>query len=148
MKLYYPDFRVTVRQNFSLFVLSDYGINCQKIRYDTRCYFNMRSKANMSQLNLPHEEVLSASSVRGVGKTTHNFAVFWNRITAWNSPWTIRNRRRRCRQLIKCCRWLAAGDGRIIIEDKYSIAFDTIRCSQVTELSLRSCRWYCADLKP
>jgi len=24
------------------------------IRYDTRCYFNMRSKANMSQLNLPH----------------------------------------------------------------------------------------------
>ena len=25
-----------------------------KIRYDTRCYFNVRSKANMSQLNLPH----------------------------------------------------------------------------------------------
>ena len=24
------------------------------IRYDTRCYFNMRSKADMSQLNLPH----------------------------------------------------------------------------------------------
>jgi len=24
------------------------------IRYDTRCYFNMCSKANMSQLNLPH----------------------------------------------------------------------------------------------
>ena len=24
------------------------------IRYDTRCYFNLRSKANMSQLNLPH----------------------------------------------------------------------------------------------
>jgi len=23
-------------------------------RYDTRCYFNVRSKANMSQLNLPH----------------------------------------------------------------------------------------------
>jgi len=22
--------------------------------YDTRCYFNVRSKANMSQLNLPH----------------------------------------------------------------------------------------------
>ena len=22
--------------------------------YDTRCYFNMRSKADMSQLNLPH----------------------------------------------------------------------------------------------
>jgi len=23
-------------------------------RYDTRCYFNVRSKANMSQPNLPH----------------------------------------------------------------------------------------------
>ena len=25
------------------------------IRYDTRCYFNVRSKADISQLNLPHE---------------------------------------------------------------------------------------------
>jgi len=24
------------------------------IRYDTRCYFNVRSKADMSQLNVPH----------------------------------------------------------------------------------------------
>ena len=24
-------------------------------RYDTRCYFNVRSKADTSQLNLPHE---------------------------------------------------------------------------------------------
>jgi len=24
------------------------------IRYDTRCYFNVQSKAGMSQLNLPH----------------------------------------------------------------------------------------------
>jgi len=24
------------------------------IRYDTRCYFNVRSKADVSQLNLPH----------------------------------------------------------------------------------------------
>jgi len=24
------------------------------IRYDTRCYFNVRSKADMSRLNLPH----------------------------------------------------------------------------------------------
>jgi len=24
------------------------------IRYDTKCYFNVRSKADMSQLNLPH----------------------------------------------------------------------------------------------
>jgi len=26
----------------------------KQIRYDTRCYFNVRSKADMSQLNLPH----------------------------------------------------------------------------------------------
>jgi len=25
-----------------------------QIRYDTRCYFNVRSNADMSQLNLPH----------------------------------------------------------------------------------------------
>ena len=29
------------------------GGNCG-LRYDTRCYFNMRSKADISQLNLPH----------------------------------------------------------------------------------------------
>ena len=27
---------------------------CGTIRYDTRCYFNVRSKADMSRLNLPH----------------------------------------------------------------------------------------------
>jgi len=26
----------------------------ERLRYDTRCHFNVRSKANMSQLNLPH----------------------------------------------------------------------------------------------
>jgi len=26
----------------------------EPIRYDTRCYFNVRSKADISQLNLPH----------------------------------------------------------------------------------------------
>ena len=30
---------------------SPWGI---KLRYDTRCYFNVRSKADISQLNLPH----------------------------------------------------------------------------------------------
>ena len=29
-------------------------IRCDTMRYDTRCYFNVRSKANMSQLNIPH----------------------------------------------------------------------------------------------
>ena len=29
-------------------------IRYDTIRYDTRCYFNVRSKADISQLNLPH----------------------------------------------------------------------------------------------
>jgi len=28
--------------------------NAGSIRYDTRCYFNVRSKADTSQLNLPY----------------------------------------------------------------------------------------------
>jgi len=33
---------------------NEYVFRKLAIRYDTRCYFNVRSKANMSQLNLPH----------------------------------------------------------------------------------------------
>ena len=31
-----------------------HGKEVGTIRYDTRCYFNVRSKADISQLNLPH----------------------------------------------------------------------------------------------
>jgi len=31
-----------------------YLIRINMIRYDTRCYFNVRSKADKSQVNLPH----------------------------------------------------------------------------------------------
>jgi len=31
-----------------------YNGNYYTIRYDTRCYFNVRSKADISRLNLPH----------------------------------------------------------------------------------------------
>jgi len=31
------------------------------IRYDTRCHFNVRSKADMSQLNLPHENTTKSA---------------------------------------------------------------------------------------
>jgi len=45
------------------------------IRYDTKCYFNVRSKADMSQLNLPHVKrhfVLKLSSGNKHGHTrTH-----------------------------------------------------------------------------
>ena len=30
------------------------AFHVHRIRYDTRCYFNVRSKADISQLNLPH----------------------------------------------------------------------------------------------
>ena len=36
-----------------VFGVHNFKISCT-IRYDTRCYINVRSKANMSQLNLPH----------------------------------------------------------------------------------------------
>jgi len=29
-------------------------VSCDDHSYDTRCYFNVRSKADISQLNLPH----------------------------------------------------------------------------------------------
>jgi len=34
-------------------------VSCFTIRYDMRCYFNVRSKADISQLNLPHASVKS-----------------------------------------------------------------------------------------
>ena len=37
-----------------IFHISKITIRCDTIRYDTRCYFNVRSKADISQLNLPH----------------------------------------------------------------------------------------------
>ena len=43
------------------------GRRYDTIRYDTRCYFNVRSKADTSQLNLPHETefcVPKTSSIR------------------------------------------------------------------------------------
>ena len=32
----------------------DIIVHAITIRYDTRCYFNVRSKADMNRLNLPH----------------------------------------------------------------------------------------------
>jgi len=34
------------------------------IRYDTRCYFNVRSKADMNRLNLPHGDCLTCLTKR------------------------------------------------------------------------------------
>ena len=38
---------------FSTAVLTE-SLQLNTLRYDTRCYFNVRSKADISQLNLPH----------------------------------------------------------------------------------------------
>jgi len=43
------------------------------IRYDTRCYFNVRSKANMSQLNLP---------MRDISFSLTALLTFWNSLPA------------------------------------------------------------------
>ena len=40
------------------FTISDEGGGGFAIRYDTRCYFNVRSKADVSQLNLPHGRLI------------------------------------------------------------------------------------------
>ena len=46
--------RVTFRAAVGTEFLSPYPPHTHTIRYDTRCYFNVRSKADISQLNLPH----------------------------------------------------------------------------------------------
>jgi len=40
--------------DFLLILYAHQDIGKCYMPYDTRCYFNVRSKANMSQLNLPH----------------------------------------------------------------------------------------------
>jgi len=61
--------RVPERIQYKLAVLAYQVLHgdasCTTIRYDTRCYFNVRSKADMSQLNLPH-----VTSVRSPVSTT------------------------------------------------------------------------------
>jgi len=41
----------------------EYRIRYDTIRYDTRCYFNVRSEADTSQLNLPHGRALETHSL-------------------------------------------------------------------------------------
>ena len=41
------------------------------VRYDTRCYFNVRSKADISRLNLPHGAVKVGKPVCEVLPATH-----------------------------------------------------------------------------
>ena len=41
----------------------EYRIRYDTIRYDTRCYFNVRSEADTSQLNLPHGRPLETHSL-------------------------------------------------------------------------------------
>ena len=49
MKVFKPNHTKTANVSiFSIFT----------IRYDTRCYFNVRSKADISQLNLPHGSLI------------------------------------------------------------------------------------------
>ena len=47
----------SIAQEFTNVVVNNHTGSCPTvftIRYDTRCYFNVRSNADISQLNLPH----------------------------------------------------------------------------------------------
>jgi len=37
-----------------ILAVADIGYDFIKLPYDARCYFNVRSKADISRLNLPH----------------------------------------------------------------------------------------------
>jgi len=50
----------------------------ERSRYDTRCYFNVRSKADTSQLNLPHgTNNQKASVARSRRCSDHAVAITW-----------------------------------------------------------------------
>jgi len=49
-----PEVIKATRANQALFKKNIVSRHVRQIRYDTRCYFNVRSKADISQLNLPH----------------------------------------------------------------------------------------------
>jgi len=53
---YYEKDKQLIEKNQRLFtrMILDLKHVLYTIRYDTRCYFNVRSKADISQLNLPH----------------------------------------------------------------------------------------------
>ena len=46
--------QLTIGKLISGIELTCFSSLCDTIKYDTRCYFNVRSKADISQLNLPH----------------------------------------------------------------------------------------------
>ena len=49
--------------------------NFATARYDTRCYFNVRSKADISQLNLPHRRSMVVSTIKLVDQSCSGFVV-------------------------------------------------------------------------
>ena len=46
--------QITFQATLIFHLIDGLFLTTPTIRYDTRCYFNVRSKADMSQLNLPH----------------------------------------------------------------------------------------------
>jgi len=48
-------------QEIEFLAIEELFNNYDTIRYDTRWYFNVRSKADMSQLNLPHGKTTTKS---------------------------------------------------------------------------------------
>ena len=50
----HDDSTMNIVVNVIVIVIIIAPVRYDTIRYDTRCYFNVRSKADISQLNLPH----------------------------------------------------------------------------------------------
>ena len=54
VRIIYQRDGITYGNMLHLAQLSSLSSRREELRYDTRCYFNVRSKADISQLNLPH----------------------------------------------------------------------------------------------
>ena len=54
VRIIYQRDGITYANMLHLAQLSSLSSRREELRYDTRCYFNVRSKADISQLNLPH----------------------------------------------------------------------------------------------
>jgi len=72
------------------------GLRYKYVRYDTRCYFNVRSKADISQLNLPYViffTVCRSYISHCVSKCVMSFCLlndYW--LIDWLTDWIVKGR--------------------------------------------------------
>ena len=63
------------------------------MRYDTRCYFSVRSKADMRQRNLPHgchmANKIQLGRLTDLRKDSMNFLRFFTLVVVLSSSWYL-----------------------------------------------------------